>query len=105
MGLLNELGDGQKREITEGDYVYFLGVLPPVAVRFTWNGERWGWGFAEGADHVYAFKKEGDKFFAQKTNLMNPNECGVSLQEQLRRSGQGTMEEKDAPRTSSWIPA
>jgi hypothetical protein len=104
MGLLHKLDDGQKREINEEDYDYFLNVLPPVAFRFTWNGERWGFGFAEGAVHIYAFKKDGDKFFAQKTNLMNPYECGVSLEEQLRRLGQETIGEKEAPRTSSWIP-
>jgi len=102
--LLHDLDDGKKREITEGDYVYFLGVLPPVAYRFTWNGERWGFGFAEGADYVYAFKKEGDKFFAQKTNLMNPNECGLSLEEQLRRLGQPQKDDTEQPRASSWIP-
>ena len=104
MGLLHDLDDGKKREITEEDYDYFLGVLPPVTYRFTWNGERWGFGFAEGADYIYGFKKEGDKYFAQKTNLLNPYECGVSIEEQLRRLDQGPKQEKEGTRTGSWIP-
>jgi hypothetical protein len=104
MGLLDRLQNGKKCEVNEDYYEHFLNVLPPVAYSFTWNGEQWGFGFAEGHDFIYAFKKEGDRFFAQKTNLMNPYECGVLLQEQLRRLGQGTTEEKEAPRTSSWIP-
>jgi hypothetical protein len=82
MGLLHELDDGKKREITEQDVDYFLDVLPPVAMPLTWNGERWAFGFAEGDDFVYAFKKEGGKYFAQKTDLRSPHECGVSIEEQ-----------------------
>src|ERR1700738_2916675 len=101
MGLLHDLDDGKKREITEEDFDYFLDVLPPVAMRFPWNGERWSFGFAEGADFVYAFKKEGGTFFAQKTDLLNPYECGVPIAEQQRRRA-GTAPEKEAPRTTSW---
>jgi hypothetical protein len=82
MGLLHDLDDGKKREITEEDFDYFLDVLPPVAMGFHWNGERWAFGFAEGADYVYGFKKEGGKYYAQKTDLLNPRECGVSLEDQ-----------------------
>ena len=66
MGLLQQLDDGKKREITEEDYEYFLEVLPPVAFGFAWNGEKWGFGFAEGNDYVYAFKKQGAAFYAQR---------------------------------------
>ena len=74
MGLLDDLGDGQKREITENDYDYFLGVLPPALMRFRWGKDQWDFGFAEGYDYVYAFKKQGDQFFAQKTDILNPRE-------------------------------
>jgi hypothetical protein len=85
MALLHVLDNGKKREITEADLDYFLDVLPPVTMRFTWNGERWSFGFAEGYDYVSAFKKEGGKYFVQKTDLRNPYECGFSLEQQLAR--------------------
>jgi hypothetical protein len=28
---------------------------------------------------VYAFKQEGSKYYAQKTNLLNPSECGIPV--------------------------
>ena len=88
MGLIADLEDGKKREITERDYWYFLEVLPPVAMRFAWNGERWNFGFAEGADFMYALKQQGGRFYAQKTPFLNPNECGRSIEEQqAARSG------------------
>src|ERR1700722_1127766 len=104
MGLLHELDDGKKRQITEEDYEYFLEVLPPVAFRFQWNGEKWRFGFAEGADYVYAFKKQGDMFYAQKTDLLNPRECGVPLEKQLQGFSKRLKEEKEAVRAASWIP-
>lgn len=82
MGLLHDLDDGKKRQITEEDFDYFLEALPPVAMRFRWNNERWHFGFAEGYDHVYAFKKEAGKYYAQKTDLINPWECGVPIDQQ-----------------------
>jgi len=105
MGLIHDLDDGHKREITEQDFDYFLDVLPPVVMRFQWNGERWTFGYAEGADYVYAFKREGGKFFAQKTNLLNPHECGASIEEQQTAGfAERLREEKRAPRAASWIP-
>ncbi len=106
MGLLHDLDDGKKREISEEDYWYFLEVLPPVAMRFGWNGERWHFGMAEGYDYVYAFKKDGGRYFAQKTNLLNPNECGHSVEEQQQALGFAARlgEEKEATRAASWIP-
>ncbi len=82
MGLLHDLDDGKKRGIPEEDYDYFLEVLPPVAYRFTFNGERWNFGFAEGYDYIYAFKFENGRYFTQKTNLLNPYECGRTIAEQ-----------------------
>lgn len=104
MNLLQKLEDGKKHEVTEADFEYFLNVLPPAAMSFQWNGERWAFGFAEGYDYVYAFKKEGDRYYAQKTELLNPHECGMSLDVQQRGFVQRLKEEKEASRAASWIP-
>lgn len=82
MGLLHDLDDGKKREVSEEDYYYFLECLPPAAYGFTFNGEKWHFGFAEGYDYVYAFKQQGDKYYAQKTNYLKPEECGKTIQQQ-----------------------
>jgi hypothetical protein len=106
MGLLHELDDGRKREVSEEDYYYFLEVLPPVAMNFRWNGERWHFGMAEGYDYVYAFTKRAGRYFAQKTTLLNPAECGHSVEEQQQAPGFAARlgEEKEATRAASWIP-
>jgi hypothetical protein len=105
MGLLHDLDDGKKREITGEDFDYFLDV-PPVAMGFRRNGERWSFGFAEGYDYVYAFKKEGGRYFAQKTGLLNPHECGHSIEDQQNTPGfaERLGREKEATRAASWIP-
>ena len=103
MGLLHDLDDGKRREITVEDYDYFLDVLPPVAFGFRWAGERWDFGFAEGHDYIYAFKKQGGHYFARKTDLMNPYECGIPLERQLE-SGRLVAQPEAPPRDSSrWI--
>jgi hypothetical protein len=106
VGLLHDLEDGEKREISEADYAHFLDVLPPVAFGFPWNGERWGFGFAEGSDFVYAFKREAGRYFAQETTLLNPNECGHSIEDQQRSPGfvERLGREQEAARAASWIP-
>ncbi len=104
MGLLHDLDDGHKREISEKDYEYFRDVFPPVTFDFSWNGEHWGFGFAEGYDYVYAFKKEGEKYYAQKTPLLNPYECGMSVKRQQEGFVERLREEKEATRAASWIP-
>jgi hypothetical protein len=54
---------------------------------------------------VYAFKKEGDKFYAQKTDLVSPYECGVPPAKQQEPGFVGRLkEEKEATRAASWIP-
>ena len=58
------------------------------------------------ATSFYAFKKEAGRYFAQKTDLLNPHECGVSVEDQqqpafVERLGQ----EKDGLRAASWVPA
>ncbi|SRR6266404_215847 len=105
MGLLHDLDDGKKREITEEDFDYFLEALPPVAMAFRWDNEKWHFGFAEGYDYVYAFQKQGGQYFAQKTDLLNPWECGVPIDRQQQPDFAGRLkEEKEATRAASWIP-
>ncbi len=104
MSLLHTLDDGQKHEITEQDYEYFLEVLPPAVYKFIWNGERWGFGFAEGFDRVYAFKKDGDKYFAQRTDRINPSECGMPFAEQPDGYADRLDEAKERARGKNWIP-
>jgi hypothetical protein len=105
MELLRELDDGHKREITEKDYDYFLGVLPPVVHGFDWNGERWNFGFSEGAEElICAFKKVGNKYFAQMTNLRNPRDCGVPLEVQLAEAARLAPHSKRTGKPGSWIP-
>ncbi len=104
MSLLHQLDDGQKHEITEEDYDHFLEVLPPAVFRFTWNGERWGFGFAEGYDRVYAFKKDGDKFYAQRTDRINPSECGIPFHEQPEGFADRLDAAKELARGRNWIP-
>ena len=29
-----------------------------------------------------AFKREGDRFFARQTDILNPEECGISVEDQ-----------------------
>jgi hypothetical protein len=79
VSLLKAPAGGKKGEITEAGYRHYLEVLPPVTSNFTRNGERWGFGFAEGLDMVVAFTCEGGRYYAQKTDILNPQECGVSV--------------------------
>ena len=100
MGLLKLLDDGKKRSITLEEYDYYLGALPRVAYNFAWNGEQWEFGFAEGADYIVAFQKQGGKCFAQKTNLLNPWQCGVTLEEQAEGNpvaARGRVKRRPAP--------
>ncbi len=84
MNLLQPFEDGQTHEVDEKTYAHFLGVLPPVMHRFEFAGESWGFGFAEGADYVYAFKKSGDRYFARKTDILNPEYYGAPEQQAHR---------------------
>ncbi|HVX62909.1 MAG TPA: hypothetical protein VHC19_19975 [Pirellulales bacterium] len=42
----------------------------------TYLGERWDFGFAEGADHLRLFKRDGNGYFAIETPYLNPREAG-----------------------------
>jgi hypothetical protein len=70
------LKDGRKHAVSEADYDYFLGVLPPVAGPMSYFGERWDFGFAEGADRLRLFKRQGEACFAIETPYLNPREAG-----------------------------
>lgn len=62
-------------EIDQGIFNYFLDVLPPVYMgRIVEVGgvmRRVSFGFAEGAETITAFWKEGGRFFCQRTKDMN----------------------------------
>jgi hypothetical protein len=77
MNLLESFEDGEKHEIDEQFYCYFLGGLPPVLYDFDYGDDRWQFGFCEGEDYVYGFKKAGGRYFAQKTDILNPNIYGA----------------------------
>lgn len=78
------LKDGRKHAVSERDYDYFLEVLPPVTGQMMYQGERWDFGFAEGADRVRLFKHHGTEYFAIETPYINPREAG-SIDSQKRR--------------------
>lgn len=82
--LFNALKDGKKHRVTEDIYDYFLDVLPPVTWGTTYQGEKWSFGFAEGAEEVTLYKKQGDEYFAIKTPYINPFEAG-SFETQTKR--------------------
>lgn len=84
MDLYQRLKDGKKHEIAEKEYDYHLNVLPPVCFCTDYQGEQWGFGFAEGADTVRLFKKQGQQYFAIETPYINPYEAG-SFQSQQKR--------------------
>lgn len=76
MSLLDRLQDGKEHAVTQVEYYSFLDVLPPVCLATDYQGRRWDFGFAEGADHVYLFRKARDGWFAVKTPFLNPFEAG-----------------------------
>jgi hypothetical protein len=79
---------GNKIEIDKEIYYYFLEVLPPIFM----NRElpfpdpkhpmRYGFGFAEGAEEIKVFWREGEKYFCQKTPFMNPAGLAHTLSEE-----------------------
>jgi len=70
------LKDGRKHAVSEEDYDYFLDVLPPATGPMSYFGERWDFGFAEGADRLRLFKRQSDGYFAIETPYLNPREAG-----------------------------
>ena len=84
MTLHDLLKDGRKHAVSEADYDYFLDVLPPATGPMSYFGERWDFGFAEGADRLRLFKRQGDGYFAIETPYLNPREAGP-VETQKRR--------------------
>ena len=83
--VLELLQDGKQRPISQAEYEYFLDVLPPVCMATSFQGQRWDYGFAEGADHVFLFRRQGERFFAVKTPYLNPYEAGAFEMQTRRR--------------------
>jgi hypothetical protein len=81
---LELLQDGKPHAISQAEYEYFFDVLPPVCGATQYQGQRWDYGFAEGADHVFLFRRQGEKCFAVKTPYLNPYEAG-GFEMQTRR--------------------
>jgi hypothetical protein len=74
--LFDLLQDGRKHRVSRADYEHFLDVLPPVCLDVAYQGERWDFGFAEGADYVLLFKRQGEHCYAIRTPYLNPYEVG-----------------------------
>ncbi|HEY7154848.1 MAG TPA: hypothetical protein VH575_12875 [Gemmataceae bacterium] len=64
-------------ECDEEMYFYWLEVLPPAWMRrrVTIGGKPilTHFGFAEGAERVVAFWREGDRYFGCQTDILNPH--------------------------------
>lgn len=63
---------GEKVPVTEETYWYYLEILPPVFMFGVVKGELADYGFAEGANEIIAFRKEGKKYNAWRTGVMAP---------------------------------
>lgn len=74
--VLDLLQDGRNHQVSLADYENFLDVLPPVCLDVAYRGERWDFGFAEGADFVRLFKRQADYYYAIQTPYINPYEAG-----------------------------
>jgi len=67
---------GYTLEITEELFNYWLNVLPPVWMRrnFTFKDGLnipASFAFAEGSENLVIFWRDGKKFFARKSNILN----------------------------------
>lgn len=86
--LLDLLQDGKKHRISRADYETFLDALPPVCLDIAFQGETWDFGFAEGADPLRLFKREGQNYYAIETPYLNPYEVGeIEIQKHRWRLG------------------
>jgi hypothetical protein len=84
MTLHDLLKDGRKHAVGQEAYDYFLDLSPHATGPMTYLGEHWGFGFAEDADRVRLFKRDGDGYFAIETPYLNPREAGP-IETQKRR--------------------
>jgi hypothetical protein len=72
--LFEALARGERAEVDEEVFEYFLEVLPPKLMSTTvtlvdGSKVRATYGYAEGADTITAFWREGGRYFAQHTTL------------------------------------
>jgi hypothetical protein len=74
---IQAMHSGERFEVDEEMYFYWLEVLPPAWMNrtVTVGGEeiRSHFGFAEGYDKVTAFWTKDGRYFGQRTDIMNPN--------------------------------
>lgn len=73
---LTALERGEKCLIDAAMFDYFLEVLPPVSMNtectlIDGHKVRASFCFAEGAERIVAFWREGDNYFAQQTNRIS----------------------------------
>jgi hypothetical protein len=69
---ISAMHSGQEVEINEGMYYYWLEVLPPIFMWKVFDGKKYEFGFAEGAEPVTVFWRKDDRFFCRRTEIMNP---------------------------------
>ena len=61
---------GTKIPVTEKAYWHFLEIVPPAFMFGAVAGELADFGFAEGANEIIAFRKEGEKHYAWRTGVL-----------------------------------
>ncbi len=61
---------GERVPVTEKDYWYYLEILPPVFMFGAVAGELADFGFAEGANEIIAFRKDGERHVAWRTGVL-----------------------------------
>ena len=81
---IQAMHSGDTLEVDSEIFDYFLEVLPPIFMGRTINGQRYSFGFAEGAETVVGFQKvkslfdkvhppDGLRYFCRDLGIMNPN--------------------------------
>ncbi len=60
---------GECLEIDESMFDYWLGVIPPVAMNFTFLDQRISFAFAEGDEPRTLFWRDGERIFCQLMRL------------------------------------
>ncbi len=74
---IQEMHSGNTLEVDGDIFDYFLGVLPPIFMNQTVNGQRYSFGFAEGEEPITGFWQENDRisggvlFFCRDLGIMH----------------------------------
>lgn len=66
-----QMHSGETLEVDSDIFYYFLGVLPPIFMRKVIDGQRYSFGFAEGAESIVGFWEEKGRFFCRDLGIMN----------------------------------